>query len=77
VLEPKERIYIAGHRGLAGSAIRRALVQQGFKNLATRSHADLDLRDQAATRAFFQSEKPSVVFLAAAKVGGILANQCD
>jgi GDP-L-fucose synthase len=74
VLEPKERIYIAGHRGLAGSAIRRALVQQGFKNLATRSHADLDLRDQAATRAFFQSEKPSVVFLAAAKVGGILAN---
>jgi GDP-L-fucose synthase len=74
VLEPKERIYIAGHRGLAGSAIQRALTASGFKNLLTRSHADLDLRDQAATLAFFKSEKPTVVFLAAAKVGGILAN---
>jgi GDP-L-fucose synthase len=74
VLEPNERIYIAGHRGLAGSAIQRALAANGFKNLVTRSHAELDLRDQAATLAFFKSEKPTVVFLAAAKVGGILAN---
>jgi len=69
-----ERIYVAGHRGLAGSAIVRRLQSGGYSNLVTRSHAELDLSDAAAVRAFFASEQPSHVFLAAAKVGGILAN---
>jgi GDP-L-fucose synthase len=68
------RIYIAGHRGLAGSAIMRELQRQGYTNLVTRTHAELDLEDAAATQRFFEQEKPEVVFLAAAKVGGILAN---
>jgi len=69
-----ERIYVAGHRGLAGSAIVRRLQSGGYRHLVTRSHAELDLSDAAAVRAFFASEQPSHVFLAAAKVGGILAN---
>jgi len=68
------RIYIAGHRGLAGSAIVRALSERGFRNLLLRSHAELELSDQSAVRAFFEQEKPDYVVLAAAKVGGILAN---
>ena len=68
------KIYIAGHRGLVGSAIVRNLQARGFTNLLTRSHAELDLTDQAAVRAFFTSEKPEQVYLAAAKVGGIHAN---
>ena len=68
------KIYIAGHRGLAGSAIVRELQRQGFTNLVWRTHAELDLEDAAATRQFFEQERPEVVFLAAAKVGGIHAN---
>lgn len=68
------RIYVAGHRGLAGSAIVRKLKNLGYTNLVTRSSRELDLRDQAAVNHFFTTEKPEYVFLAAAKVGGILAN---
>ena len=69
-----EKIYVAGHRGLAGSAIARRLQAGGYGNVVTRTHAELDLTDAAAVRDFFAGEKPSHVFLAAAKVGGILAN---
>jgi len=69
------RIYVAGHRGLAGSAISRRLAAGGYRNLVTRSHAELELTDALAVRAFFEAEKPEYVFLAAAKVGGILANR--
>lgn len=68
------KIYIAGHKGLVGSAICRELKNQGYKNLITRSHAELDLEDQKKTELFIMNSKPDVVFLAAAKVGGILAN---
>ncbi len=67
-------IYIAGHRGLVGSALVRKLKKRGFSNLITRSHAELDLTRQSDVEAFMQAEKPEYVFLAAAKVGGILAN---
>jgi GDP-L-fucose synthase len=67
-------IYVAGHRGLVGSAICRGLKQQGFENLLLRTHHELDLTDANAVRDFFASERPAYVFLAAAKVGGILAN---
>jgi len=73
-MEKNSRIYIAGHRGLVGSAIHRALEQKGYANLLLRTHAELDLTDRNATRAFFDRERPEYVFLAAAKVGGILAN---
>jgi GDP-L-fucose synthase len=68
------KIYVAGHRGLVGSAIVRNLKAAGYSNLLTRTHAELDLKSQAATTNFFECEKPDYVFLAAAKVGGILAN---
>jgi len=68
------RIYVAGHRGLVGSALMRNLRQRGYQNLPTRTHAELDLTDQAAVEAFFAAEKPDYVFLAAARVGGIHAN---
>jgi len=68
------RIYVAGHRGLVGSAIVRRLKAGGFTNLLLRTHADLDLTDDRATRGFFAAEKPEYVFLTAAKVGGIVAN---
>lgn len=68
------RVYVAGHRGLAGSAIWRELQRQGFSNLVGRSHAELDLLDSVAVRRFFDQEKPEYVFIAAAKVGGIKAN---
>ena len=68
------RIYVAGHRGMAGSAIVRRLQSAGFQNLILRSHAELDLVDQAAVERFFRDERPDHVFLAAARVGGILAN---
>lgn len=68
------KIYVAGHRGLVGSAIMRRLKAAGYSNLITRRHAQLDLTDQKQTFEFFQSEKPAAVFLAAAKVGGIAAN---
>jgi GDP-L-fucose synthase len=67
-------IYVAGHRGLVGSALCRALTRAGYNSLLTRSHAELDLCDQAAVRGFFAQHKPDVVVLAAAKVGGIHAN---
>ncbi|MBU4463169.1 MAG: GDP-L-fucose synthase [Proteobacteria bacterium] len=67
-------IYIAGHTGLVGSALVRKLKEKGFQNLITRGHAELDLTRQSDVEAFFQEEKPEYVFLAAAKVGGILAN---
>ncbi len=68
------RIYVAGHRGLVGSAIVRCLRQKGFDNILTRTHSELDLKDQRAVMAFFRDERPEYVFLAAAKVGGIYAN---
>jgi GDP-L-fucose synthase len=68
------KIYIAGHRGLVGSAIMRNLKQKGYSNLITRAHAELDLTNQKATETFFAEEKPAYVILAAAKVGGIYAN---
>jgi GDP-L-fucose synthase len=73
-MEKQSRIYVAGHRGLAGSAILRRLKYEGFENIVTRTHAELDLTRQAETDAFFAAERPEYVFLAAAKVGGILAN---
>ena len=69
-----DRIYVAGHRGMVGSAILRALRKTGFDNILTRTSAELDLRRQADVEAFFAQEKPDYVFLAAARVGGILAN---
>ncbi|MEI6544911.1 MAG: GDP-L-fucose synthase [Methylococcales bacterium] len=71
-LNPK--IYIAGHRGMVGSAIVKQLIEVGYQNLVTRTHAELDLIDQAAVRNFMQQERPDIVILAAAKVGGIHAN---
>jgi len=71
---PTDKIYVAGHRGMVGSAIVRRLQRDGFTRLLTSTSSGLDLRDQAATRAFFEKERPDHVFLAAAKVGGIMAN---
>ena len=68
------KVYVAGHRGMVGSAIVRALAKRGYKDIVTRTHAELDLADQQAVRAFFAKEKPDHVVLAAAKVGGIHAN---
>lgn len=73
-MEKQAKIYVAGHRGLVGSALVRRLESAGYRNLIFRTSAELDLRDQAATRVFFASERPDCVFLAAAKVGGIHAN---
>ena len=73
-MNPESKIYIAGHRGLVGSAIVRSLKRHGFENLVFRTHAELDLMDQKLVADFFESEKPEYVFLAAAKVGGIHAN---
>lgn len=69
-----DKIYVAGHRGMVGSAIIRTLEQQGQTNFVTRTHVELDLTKQAAVQAFFEKEKPTQVYLAAAKVGGIHAN---
>ncbi|WP_184542680.1 GDP-L-fucose synthase family protein [Mucilaginibacter sp. FT3.2] len=73
-MEKNAKIYIAGHRGMVGSAIFRKLKNEGYNNLTTRTSAELDLRDQQAVAAFFDAEQPEYVFLAAAKVGGIVAN---
>jgi GDP-L-fucose synthase len=73
-LEKNAKIYIAGHRGMVGSAIHRKLAKEGYTDIVTRSSKELDLRDQVAVQAFFDLEKPDYVFLAAAKVGGIVAN---
>ncbi|MFA5110157.1 MAG: NAD-dependent epimerase/dehydratase family protein, partial [Desulfobaccales bacterium] len=74
MMEPDAKIYVAGHQGLVGGAIWRRLEAAGFGNLAGRSLEELDLRDQAAVTAFFDRERPDYVFLAAARVGGIRAN---
>lgn len=74
-MEKNSRIYIAGHRGLVGSALMRRCQAEGYTNLITRTHAELDLTDKAKVDAFFKRESPEYVFLAAAKVGGIWANQ--
>ena len=73
-MNKQDKIYIAGHRGMVGSAILRALQAQGFSNFLFRTSAELDLRSQQAVADFFAKEKPDYVFLAAAKVGGIIAN---
>lgn len=73
-VEKNSKIYIAGHNGMVGSAICRLLTKEGYTNLVFRSSKELDLRNQAEVNAFFEKEKPNYVFLAAAKVGGILAN---
>lgn len=73
-MEKNAKIYVAGHRGMVGSAIVRELNRQGYKNIVTRTHKELDLTDQRAVAEFFEKEKPEYVFLAAAKVGGIGAN---
>src|SRR6478735_268074 len=73
-MDKDSKVYIAGHRGMVGSAIHRKLLASGFTNIITRTSEQLDLRDQPAVSAFFEAEKPDYVFLAAAKVGGIVAN---
>lgn len=73
-MDKNAKIYVAGHRGMVGSSVVRALEARGYNNLVFRTSSELDLRDQQATHEFFASEKPEYVFLAAAKVGGILAN---
>ncbi|HEY9206285.1 MAG TPA: GDP-L-fucose synthase [Candidatus Methanoperedens sp.] len=73
-MKTTSRIYIAGHRGMAGSAIKRKLESRGYSNLIFRTHGELDLTDQGKVNGFFNAERPEYVFLAAAKVGGILAN---
>lgn len=73
-MEQNAKIYVAGHRGMVGSAIVRALKRQGYDNIITRTHTELDLTRQADVEAFFKAERPDYVFLAAAKVGGIVAN---
>ncbi|GGI23105.1 GDP-L-fucose synthase [Pedobacter mendelii] len=73
-LEKNAKIYVAGHRGMVGSAIYRKLQKEGYTNLLTKTSAELDLRNQQAATDFFETEKPDYVFLAAAKVGGIIAN---
>ena len=73
-MDKDSKIYVAGHRGMVGSAIVRELKRQGYNNIITRTHAELDLVSQQAVNEFFEKEKPEYVFLAAAKVGGIIAN---
>ena len=75
MMEKDAKIYVAGHRGMVGSAIVRELERQGYTNIITRTHKELDLCRQNDVEAFFAEEKPEYVFLAAAKVGGIIANQ--
>ncbi|WP_310589158.1 GDP-L-fucose synthase family protein [Dyadobacter chenhuakuii] len=73
-MEKSAKIYIAGHRGMVGSAIHRKLVKEGFDNFVLKTSSELDLRDQSVVRNFFETERPEYIFLAAAKVGGIMAN---
>ncbi|HRP60350.1 MAG TPA: NAD-dependent epimerase/dehydratase family protein, partial [Vicingus sp.] len=73
-MNKNDKIYIAGHRGMVGSAIERMLKKEGYTNLITRTSKELDLRNQQAVNDFFATEKPDYVFMSAAKVGGILAN---
>ena len=73
-MDTESKIYVAGHRGLVGSAIVRNLKEKGYKNIIGKTHTEVDLMDQKAVKSFFEVEKPEYVFLAAAKVGGIVAN---
>ena len=73
-MELTDKIYIAGHRGMVGSSLERKLLASGYSNIITRSSKELDLRNQEAVNKFFELEKPNIVILAAAKVGGIHAN---
>lgn len=73
-MEKGAKIFVAGHRGMVGSAIVRTLEKEGYDNIITRSHKELDLCRQEEVEQFFSHEKPEYVFLAAAKVGGIMAN---
>ena len=73
-MNKEAKIYIAGHRGMVGSALMRKLEREGYKNIITRVSSELDLRNQVAVNAFFEQEHPEYIFLAAAKVGGIHAN---
>lgn len=73
-MQKNSKIYVAGHRGLVGSAIVKNLISKGYSNIITRTHLELDLTNQQAVQVFFEHEKPEYVFLAAAKVGGIIAN---
>ena len=75
MMEKDAKIYVAGHRGMVGSAIVRALEKAGYHNIVTRTHKELNLCRQQDVEDFFAAEKPDYVFLAAAKVGGIVANQ--
>ena len=74
-MEKTSRIFVAGHRGLVGSALVRRLVSEGYTNVRSAARADLDLTDPVTVRAFFERERPEFVFLAAARTGGILANR--
>ncbi|MFW6135171.1 MAG: NAD-dependent epimerase/dehydratase family protein, partial [Elusimicrobiota bacterium] len=74
-LQKEAKIYVAGHRGLVGSALMRKLKQEGYNNVVTRTSSELDLIRQKPTEEFFKQEQPDYVFLAAAKVGGIMANK--
>ena len=73
-MEKNDKIYVAGHTGMVGSSITRELIKNGYTNLVFRTHAQLDLRNQTAVKDFFETEKPQYVFVASAKVGGIVAN---
>ena len=73
-MRPENRVYVAGHRGLVGSAITRRLQAEGYADIIRRTHTELDLTDQRAVNDLFEKEKPEFVFIAAAKVGGIYAN---
>ena len=73
-MEKSAKIYVAGHRGMVGSALVRELIKQGYENLVLKTSSELDLRSQAAVHTFYEEERPDYVFVAAAKVGGILAN---
>ena len=75
MMEKNSKIYVAGHRGMVGSAIVRELQRQGYSNLVFRTHKELDLTRQTEVEAFFEKEKPEYVFHPAGKVGGIIANQ--
>ena len=75
MMQKDAKIYVAGHRGMVGSAIVRELQRQGYTNIITRTHRELDLCRQDQVEEFFATEKPEYVFLAAAKVGGIIANE--
>ena len=76
-MNASDKIYVAGHRGMVGSAVCRALAKKGYANVVVRTHRELDLLDSAAGRAFYESEKPDVAVVAAARVGGIGANSAD